>query len=598
VHQELGLQASDDMLSRLHDCIAEGSQLDGAIYLADQVCPEYRYGQDKQQKTSTLYRLSGPLWRPEQARHNLKGATRDLGLRVVKALLREKCWNPKEVAKLKEGAKEAKKHKKQKSDEESDGEDPAAAAAAAEAAAAAAEVNERNAKFSEELTACQATLQRTHSFDQLFAQLTERLQMDTQFLEPRGLPSPPDFFEMLDKKHNALGFTNGVIVLDGEAIRFYRSGEALPPDLHISMSTKYAFQGTADGEPETAADAAAMAELESLIFDKTFTDPEQRAAFKVCAGSVLLGGSALYKSLLLLIGPGGHNGKSLLVKLFEYSLGEYFAEVPYQLLTHVKQDANGADPHLCRVTKMRLVVSHEGTSKAPLNATFVKTTTGGDGVVVRDLFGRAAATSFFPKLMVLANDVPKVTGNDKALLSRLHFFDFTSTFGDFLQDDPVKREFRKGDFDGLCAHFHANRRLLMLLLIKYYKDFARGDTSKTPFKLVPMSEHNQAAACFKEGTLKQRVAEWLWDNFVETDGDFHSKDKSQEQKKRTMMNFQHVWERFARNQEVKQDEDLRSTSKQEFERLLKELGVKFQTGVCNQYLKGVRKAVCLWHREE
>ena len=457
-------------------------------------------------------------------------------------------------------------------------------------------VGRRDAAFSGALLARLGELRKTVPFGHLFKQLTERLKTN-DFLKPRGIPMPHEFCERLDSSPYAIGFTNGVFMVDAESVekfKFHRTSDTLPPHVLVSFSTGYEYRGTDDGGPVDAEDERKMAELEALIFDKTFTDPDTKKAVKLALACIPIGGSGLVKKLFLLVGPVGNNGKSILIKVLEETYGDYYSILPYSVLTTVKSDPDAPSPSLAGVVKAKVVVLPEGTNLA-LNEAFCKLHTGGDKIKIRDLYGKAKTVPFLPKLIAAANVVPKVASDDEAMHNRLYPIDFTSHFSSkYAQDNFELKQFRASDFDGMVAHFKANRHILMLLALKYCKDFVAGTTSGTPLKLLPVAANCEAAALLKEGSLSERVCDWLHENYDATDGEFNRKKKSETQLRCTMMNFEDVWRAF-HTWALKEDAEMaRTTDKATLEKILRKGGVLGWKPVSNEWVKGVRKAVRLW----
>lgn len=631
--EELSVDASDNVLRALHAGIESGSENDLALYLADRLYREFRYSHDTKEKSMTLYRrrVGTTLWRSQQAESNLRCEARHAGLVVLGALLREPRWDPDVVekkasarkmaeqaakadektaaAKAKEGAREAKAALKRAS---SSGRDPpakkprvaAASAPPAEEEAVAqldglpvpeTVAEERDSHFSNRMSKLRSRMQQTKPFNDVFAQVMDWLKYERAFLEPRSVPSPADFFKQLDASPLLLGFTNGIFVFDTKDVanfRFHPNGEGIPADRPVSMSTGYAYLGTEGGDPVTEEDRLAMEALEVKAFDKVFTDLHQRQAMKIVLGSLLIGGSALIKKLILLIGPGGNNGKSLLIKLLELVFGEYYDDLPYIQLTQVKTDGDGTNSVMCQVVKKRVVIAHEA-GKAPLNESTVKIYTGGDSVKLRDMYAKASREEFFPKSMVVANVIPKVQSADEAMSNRLYPIDFTSTFSTKFDRDSVgAREFCAEDMNELVAYYASRKPLLMLMMLKFCKDFVSGTTTGKPLQLLPVAEDCQAAAALRDGSLGEKVRCWLVDSYVHTDGNFHDRTRTVDQLRRLVMNFEEVWRAF-RNWAAKVEPDLHNTEKTEFEKLLRRHGVQGWKPVTNDYV-AVRKGVQLW----
>ncbi|KAJ3277694.1 hypothetical protein HDU79_002222, partial [Rhizoclosmatium sp. JEL0117] len=123
-------------------------------------------------------------------------------------------------------------------------------------------------------------------------------------------PAIPDFEALLDANPGLVGFTNGVYDLEAKAFR------AAAPTEYISMTCGYDFDSTAN----------AFKRSEILgFFEDIQPDTSQREYLLKFLGSTLHG--AKKDELFHIFTGGTRKGKSVLVDLMKYTLGDYFTSI-------------------------------------------------------------------------------------------------------------------------------------------------------------------------------------------------------------------------------------------------------------------------------
>lgn len=122
----------------------------------------------------------------------------------------------------------------------------------------------------------------------------------------------------------------------------------------------------------------------------------------------------------------GSNGKSLLVDMQKFVMGEY-AEViqPEVLLSHkAAQSAEQASPSTRKLAGARCAITSESKDGAQLDVAVVKRHTGDSMMTARGLFEQPITFKVTHKLVLLTNYPPRVDQMDEAIKGRLQVIPF------------------------------------------------------------------------------------------------------------------------------------------------------------------------------
>ena len=137
----------------------------------------------------------------------------------------------------------------------------------------------------------------------------------------------------------------------------------------------------------------------------------------------------------------GQNGKSVLVKLMEYVLGEYKGTVPLSLLTDRRTKIGGTSPEVIGLQGLRYAVMQEPTKGERVNEGVMKQLVSGiDPIQARGLYMQNAV-SFYPqfKLVLCSNYLMEIKSNDHGTWRRIRVVPFQSLFTDNpVVNDPLK----------------------------------------------------------------------------------------------------------------------------------------------------------------
>jgi len=208
----------------------------------------------------------------------------------------------------------------------------------------------------------------------------------------------------LDNDPYLLGVQNGVVDL--------KTGRLQKPDPKL-LVTKYC---TVAFDPD--AECPLFEEFLAQIVPKT----DEREGLLRIVGYCLTGLTS--EQLWFFFHGIGANGKSVLLGLLEYLLGDYAAKIKTELLMLQKGSTN-SDPELLQLQGKRLIFANETQAGQRFDDAKVKAITGGDSISGRWLYSNAVVT-FTPifKLLVVGNNYPAVTDDSHGFWRRVVVFPF------------------------------------------------------------------------------------------------------------------------------------------------------------------------------
>lgn len=135
------------------------------------------------------------------------------------------------------------------------------------------------------------------------------------------------------------------------------------------------------------------------------------------------------EQVMVLMHGKGANGKSTLLSIMAHVFGDYALTLPIQSFLHDERRGGGdATPDLARLPGARLVMASEPERGSRLSEAVVKTVTGGERVVARRLFeGQFEFEPTF-KLVLSANEKPRISGQDEGIWRRVILVPFDAWF--------------------------------------------------------------------------------------------------------------------------------------------------------------------------
>lgn len=223
------------------------------------------------------------------------------------------------------------------------------------------------------------------------------------------------FAQMLDVNFGLLGVQNGVLVAHDDDFEFRRGR----PEDYVTMfcPVKYDASYTAD-HPK-------VRECNRWL-SQVFPDALLLDHFKKLAASMLKGGN---KDKIFPIFTGnGDNSKSMIIKLFEATLGPYCIKFPPALLTENPRNAtgNGATPVTARARGTRAAFVDEPEDDVPMHKGVIKRFTGGDTFFARMLNENGGDMKASFVLILVCNNVPVIPHADAAIKKRTRVYPFLS----------------------------------------------------------------------------------------------------------------------------------------------------------------------------
>jgi P4 family phage/plasmid primase-like protien len=225
------------------------------------------------------------------------------------------------------------------------------------------------------------------------------------------------FEQKLDSNIHLLGFENGVYDLEQG---IFREGR---PDDYITLSTKNDYYKWNDKNPH---------HIQIINFFNQVLPNKKVRDYFLNALCTCLSGETKEEKLYIMTGAGS-NGKSLTMDLMYYGLGDYYMSCPITIITRKRGASNETSPEKVRMKGRRCGVFQETDDGEKLNVGVMKEFTGGDKVLVRDLFkGANEMIEFKPqmKYFLTCNQLPTVPSNDDGTWRRLRLIKFDSKFTD------------------------------------------------------------------------------------------------------------------------------------------------------------------------
>jgi P4 family phage/plasmid primase-like protien len=205
---------------------------------------------------------------------------------------------------------------------------------------------------------------------------------------------------------------------------------------------------------------------------------------------------------LLFIGNGA-NGKSQLLNLMKYAMGDFGEKVEVTLLTRKRNDATAANSEKMKLRNKRFAFLSEPEDGESFNISLLKEMTGSEDIVARGLYQDPVTFQMEAKFFLGCNELPTLKGEDTALWRRLRVVDFPSKFVQYPQND---NEFKiditlpsrmKNDFTW--------RQTFLNILLDYY------------YKTIP--EPEQVTVKTQEYAQDNNEYEsWFQDHIVENEG--------------------------------------------------------------------------------
>ena len=275
--------------------------------------------------------------------------------------------------------------------------------------------NEHNGFQKEELQ------RKRKKIDEIIGKLRSCNFKKTLLTECRSIFYDSKFEQKLDSNIYLIGFENGVYDLEQE---IFRDGR---PDDYVTLSTHHNYSKWSENNPYN--------KQLFTFFEQVLPNQIVRKYFLnvLCT---CLSGQTKEEKLYIMTGSGS-NGKSLTIDLMINALGDYYMSCPITIITRKRGQSNETSPEKVRMKGKRCGVFQEADKGEKINVGMMKEFTGGDKILVRDLFkGSNEMIEFKPqmKYFLTCNELPDVPSGDDGTWRRLRVIDFSSKF----TDNPTK----------------------------------------------------------------------------------------------------------------------------------------------------------------
>ena len=331
----------------------------------------------------------------------------------------------------------------------------------------------------------------------------------------------------LDKNSMMLGVQNGIINLTtGKPIM-------VTPDALVTKRSNFIY------DPE--ADCPRFKKFISEV------EPDQdKQKYLLISLAYFLTGSVKEQIWFFWMGVGA-NGKSVLIELIAWCLGDYAFKIPTEMLMRQNRSSSGASPDKMNLQGRRLIYCNETTEGQRIDDALVKDITGGDTITARELYKSHVTFDPTHKLVVSGNHAPIVSDDGEGFWRRVALFEFTQRF-----------EGDKADKD-LLPKLKAEASGILNLLLKAVQQWNKAGLTKTK--------------ALTDATNQYRNDQDLVADFLRTET---STGHTLTIKKSQLYCFYKRWA---------EDSGVRALSKHRFSRKITDKG--YTTSTCNRYWEGM-----------
>jgi putative DNA primase/helicase len=168
----------------------------------------------------------------------------------------------------------------------------------------------------------------------------------------------------------------------------------------------------------------------NLIFNN---NQELIKDFQKIAGYCLLSGNPDAK-IFILCGR-GRNGKSATLAVFQYIFGTYSCSIAPESLMHKRGETVRTD--LLHMLGARMIISVEPEQHSRLNASLIKSATGGDTLTARHLYGEEVDFKLIGKILLATNYKPEIHDQSTAMWERVVLIPFEVYIPPDQQDSDI-----------------------------------------------------------------------------------------------------------------------------------------------------------------
>jgi putative DNA primase/helicase len=133
------------------------------------------------------------------------------------------------------------------------------------------------------------------------------------------------------------------------------------------------------------------------------------------------------QSFMFAFGSTGNNGKSTLLDLMCYLMGDFAVTIETEAVMLAKYGGSNSDYEIARTRGKRLVVGHEVSDSMKLNEPLMKRLTGGDMVTARMIYEMPIEFRSYAHYWFTGNNKPAMGSQDIAVWRRIRLVPFSVT---------------------------------------------------------------------------------------------------------------------------------------------------------------------------
>jgi putative DNA primase/helicase len=243
-----------------------------------------------------------------------------------------------------------------------------------------------------------------------------RYRIDASLELAESVPPISDSGEKWDTNPMLLGVANGVVDL-----RTGRLRDAKPED-RVTLYSPVAFDGDAK-----------CPRFQQFILQVCNGDTELVGFIQRAVGYALTGLTG--EQCLFFCDGTGANGKSTLLGVLHYILGDYAVNVPFSALEKAGRSSIPND--LAMLAGRRFATAIETGEDVRLNESRIKAITGGDPVTARYLYHENFTFDSTHKLWLAFNHKPRIADESEGMWRRVRLIPFTKQFSGAERDDKL-----------------------------------------------------------------------------------------------------------------------------------------------------------------
>lgn len=262
--------------------------------------------------------------------------------------------------------------------------------------------------------------------------ISNKAGKDAMMAEMQAIHKIPVLQTDFDKDIYTLNTDSGIVDLRTGIISAFDKERMLSKNTHVGVSFDY---------PETW-----MKFLKGVFYRGDGEEAEQETQEIIDCMQMALGlsltGDTREQTMFLLYGSGS-NGKSTLMELLAYIMGDYCKTIDSNMLMAKAAMNASVQFSLAELVGCRFLITKETDEGDKLAEGTVKSLTGSDQINAQQKYGRPF--QFMPqfKLWMMTNNLPVIRGTDRGIWRRIFLVPFEHAFTDKEKDLDMPNKLRK-----------------------------------------------------------------------------------------------------------------------------------------------------------